>query len=535
VSQTAAASAANAKRPGNRSAGSSDQERLAELGYESKFERKMGRWENFSLGFTYLSPVVGVYSTFAIAFAAGGAPMIWSLLIAGVGQLLVSLVFAEVVAQFPVAGGIYPWARRLVGRKWAWFTGWLYAWALVATVASVSTGAAPFVGALFGFTPGRAMTVLIAGALILIATLINLSGTKTLGRVAILAFSAELIGALAVGGYLLLFHRLHGFGAFFHTHGLGGSNGYLGAFLAASLLGLYLFYGFEACGDVAEEVPDPGRTIPVAMRRTIYIGGFAAAFITAALILAQPDFAGIISGKIADPIGTTFTTVFGTAGAKVITVIVLISFVSCVLSLQAAASRLMYSFARDKMVVGHRLLSKFSERRHVPPYALAAAALLPMLIVSIAQAISQDALLRVISFASVGIYVAFQAVVLAALTARLRGWRPAGDYKLGKWGLPVNIAALTYGVAAAVNLAWPRGAAGAAWYDSWGVLLGLAVVAAFGVLYMVLARPYRKGDAPAGDAVKMGSRAPRIQHEAAPVPVPVPVVVPAYATANADN
>ena len=43
-----------------------------------------------------------------------------------------------------------------------------------------------------------------------------------------------------------------------------------------ALIGLYLFYGFEACGDVAEEVPDPGRLIPKAMRRTIYIGGAAA-------------------------------------------------------------------------------------------------------------------------------------------------------------------------------------------------------------------------------------------------------------------
>ena len=59
--------------------------------------------------------------------------MIWSLLIAGVGQMLVALVFSEVVAQFPVAGGVYPWARRLWGRKWAWMTGWVYMFALLAT------------------------------------------------------------------------------------------------------------------------------------------------------------------------------------------------------------------------------------------------------------------------------------------------------------------------------------------------------------------------------------------------------------------
>jgi amino acid transporter len=494
-----------------------DADRLAALGYESRFERKMGLWENFSLGFTYLSPVVGVYSTFAICFATGGPPMIWSLLIAGLGQLLVSLVFAEVVAQFPVAGGIYPWARRLVGRRWAWITGWLYAWALVATVASVSTGAAPFIGALFGFTPTRVTTVVVAGVLIGFATLVNFSGTKVLGRVAIFAFVAEIVGALAVGSWLLITERHHGLSVFFHNFGTSGHNGYIGPFLAASLLGLYLFYGFEACGDVAEEVPQPGKRIPVAMRRTIYIGGFAAAFITAALILAQPDFGGIISGQIADPIGVTFTQVFGTVGAKIITVIVLISFVSCVISLQAAGSRLMYSYARDKMVFGSRLLSRFSDKRHVPPYAMLAAGILPLGIVIIAQAISEDALLRVISFAAVGIYVAFQAVVLAALVARLRGWRPSGDYRLGRWGLPINIMALTYGVAAAINLAWPRAAAGAAWYDQWIVLLGLGVVLGLGFVYMLVGRPYRKGTAPSGDATTVS---PRAQARLEPVPAP---------------
>src|SRR3954466_8419518 len=163
----------------------SDAEQLAELGYESRFERRMGLWENFALGFTYLSPVVGVYSTFALAFAAGGPPMIWGIVIAAFGQLLVALVFSEVVAQFPVAGGVYPWARRLIGRRWAWLTGWIYAWALIATAASVSAGAAPFSGSLFDFTPNRVTTVLIAGVLVLFAMVVNLGGTKILGRVAI--------------------------------------------------------------------------------------------------------------------------------------------------------------------------------------------------------------------------------------------------------------------------------------------------------------------------------------------------------------
>ena len=34
---------------------------------------------------------------------------------------------------------------------------------------------------------------------------------------------------------------------------------------------MFCYYGFEACGDVAEETPDASRTIPKAIRMTIYV------------------------------------------------------------------------------------------------------------------------------------------------------------------------------------------------------------------------------------------------------------------------
>jgi len=108
-----------------------DAEQLKTLGYAAKFDRSMTLWENFALGFTYLSPVVGVYSVFDVGMAAGGPPMIWSYFLAAFGQFIVCLTFCEVVSQFPISGGLYPWARRLVGKRWAWMAGWIYGWALV--------------------------------------------------------------------------------------------------------------------------------------------------------------------------------------------------------------------------------------------------------------------------------------------------------------------------------------------------------------------------------------------------------------------
>jgi hypothetical protein len=80
-----------------------DAAQLQALGYTSKFDRTMTELENFSLGFTYLSPVVGVYSLFGFALAAGGPPMFWWYLLVGIGQMFVCLVFGEVVSQFPIS------------------------------------------------------------------------------------------------------------------------------------------------------------------------------------------------------------------------------------------------------------------------------------------------------------------------------------------------------------------------------------------------------------------------------------------------
>lgn len=487
-------------------AANADAEQLAALGYSTTFNREMSLWENFSLGFTYLSPVVGVYSLFALALAAGGPPMIFWLVLVGIGQLLVALIFSEVVSQYPIAGGVYPWARRLWGAKWAWMTGWIYAWALMATIAAVTYGAGPFVAGLLGLESSQDLTIIIALVLILAVTLVNLQGTRVLGRVAMFGFIAEILGALFVGAWLLLFDRNQDWGVIFDNFGLVSDTGsYVPAFIAASLIGLFQYYGFEACGDVAEEVPNPGRRIPRAMRMTIYIGGAAAIFVCYALILSVVDIGAVISGENADPIGATLAQSFGDVGSRVILAVVLISFFSCALSLQAAVSRMIYSYGRDKMIFGSGILSRVSPGKHMPPATLWLTAIIPAVLVLIDKLI-EGGLVKIVSFASLGIYIAFQMVVLAALRARIKGWKPGGSYTLKGWGLIVNILALAYGLFGIWLLAKPYGVPEWSFIDNWIVSVSAVIVIVIGLAYMLIARPYTKGDQPAGDAIPVGAQ-----------------------------
>jgi len=484
-----------------------DAEQLRALGYVSHFDRTMSKWENFSLGFTYLSPVVGVYTIFAVAFVAGGPPMWWTYIGVGLGQLLVCLIFGEIVSQFPISGGLYPWARRLMGKRWAWMAGWIYGWALCCTMAGAATGAAPFLAQLFGAPATPIATTAIALALIGVSTALNLSGTRLLARVAMFGFICELVGAIVVGGYLLLFARHQPLSVLVNTTFVHTSGSYWPAFLASSLAAMFCYYGFEACGDVAEETPDPTRMIPKAMRMTIYIGGAAATWVCLAFVLAIPDIGAVIAGQDTDPIVTLLRAAMGDVGFRAVIVVVLVSFISCLLSLQAAASRLVFAYARDQMIFGSKFLSRMSPGHHVPANALVLMGAIPAAI-ALSALWLQDAIATIISFAAVGIYISFQMIVLAALLARAKGWRPAGPFSLGSWGMLVNVLALAYGVGAIVNILWPRPQGPSdPWYVVFGMLLTTAGVILVGGIYMVLAKPYERGHAPAGDAYRLGKGA----------------------------
>ncbi|MDP9064994.1 MAG: amino acid permease [Pseudomonadota bacterium] len=482
-----------------------DAQQLRALGYVSNFDRTMSKWENFSLGFTYLSPVVGVYTIFASAFVAGGPPMWWTYLLVGMGQLMVCLVFGEIVSQFPISGGLYPWARRLVGKRWAWMAGWIYAWALCCTMAGVATGVAPFLAQLIGLESTPVATTVIALVLIALTTLLNLSGTRLLARVAMFGFICELVGAIVVGGYLLAFARHQPLSVLVDPSFVQAKGHYWPAFLASSLAAMFCYYGFEACGDVAEETPDASRMIPKAMRMTIYIGGAAATWVCLAFILSISDIGAVISGKDADPIVTLLRAAMGEVGFRAVIVVVLVSFISCLLSLQAAASRLLFAYARDQMIFCSKQLSRMSPGRHVPATALVVMGAIPAAIALSALWV-QDAIATIISFAAVGIYLSFQMIVLGALIARAKGWRPGGPFVLRSWGVPVNVLALLYGVSAIFNILWPRPpSADAPWYATYGMLATTIGVLIVGGIYMALARPYLRGNAPAGDAHRLGA------------------------------
>ena len=495
------------------SPGHSDDDHLRALGYEPKLDRKINLIANFALGFLYLSPMVGVVALFGQGMTQAGPPSIFWILIVGLGMLLVALVFGEVVSQFPIAGGLYQWTRRLWNGRTAWLMSWIYIGCLTVGITTTALFSSGFVASLlFGTVEAPSVeatpiqTLVITLCVLAVGLLCNLTGSKTLARISQVGLAGELIGIIIVGLYLILFQRKNSFSVFFDGMGAGGGGSYLTAFLGASLVGLYLYYGFEACGEVAEETPNPARSIPRSMILTVSVGGVAAMFAFAGYVLAAPNLREIVSGEVANPIPTILQDTLGTTGMKVFLVIILISFFAGVMGQQTAVSRLVYSFARDDMFPGSRIIARTSEKHHVPHNALLIVNILPVLIVVYVY-FSPDSLFRIAGFQVTAGYCAFAIVVLAALRARLKGWRPAGLFTLGRWGHAANVVALVYLLAGMVVLAKPDlTTEGLAWYDRWIALLGFSLVALSGLAYLLIAKPDRHSTAAEGDAIEIAEK-----------------------------
>src|SRR5699024_10524266 len=85
------------------------------------------------------------------------------------------------------------------------------------------------------------------------------------------------------------------------------------------------------------------------------------------------------------------------------------------------------------MMPGHRWLSKVADGTKIPHNALIVACTAPALICVLIW-FNDGILVAVTSFAILGIYLAFQMVVLGALRQRARGWKPGGAVVAGRLG-----------------------------------------------------------------------------------------------------
>ena len=269
---------------------------LASFGYKQELNRSLGSFSSFAAGFSYISILTGMFQTAALGFLFAGRAFIWAWPVVFLGQMMVALQFAELSAHYPLAGSVYQWSKRLAGKPWAWNTGWIYLCAQIVTIPAVALAwqvILPQITPKFQFIkcdvstaagstctdknypgifdPAFAKNAFILGAImIVLTTTVNLLGVRVISRVNNIGVIAELDRRRGPHPPADHQHQARALGAVQdRRHGRGPRVGLLRALLLGAIMPLYVMYGFDSAGSLAEETADPRRTAPKALIRAL--------------------------------------------------------------------------------------------------------------------------------------------------------------------------------------------------------------------------------------------------------------------------
>jgi len=475
---------------------------LAEFGYRQRLDRTLGGFSSFAAGFSYLSILTGLPQLFYLGYGAGGPAFFWTWPAVFAGQFLVALCFAELAAEYPLSGGVYQWAKRVGPGAVGWMAGWVYLACAVISLASVALalqGTLPQVSPWFqrigdaGDPADAARNAVLLGCVLIgLSTLVNVAGVRLLARINNVGVFAEMAGA-AILIVMLAVHARRGPGVILEAQGrgLGLPMGYLGPFLAAALTPSFVMYGFDTAGALAEETDDPRRRAPRAILGALAAVGAAGMLLILGALMAAPDLADPALGRMGGGMPAIIKGALGSGWGRLLLVDVAVAIGVCTLTVHAAAVRLVFAMARDNGLPGSGALAAMPGSSRTPrlPAILLGACAAAILV---ANANFPRIVELMASVAIVWANLGYLLVTVPLLARRLRpggARRRDGLFHLGRWGLPVNVLAVAWGVAIVANVGWPRpGVYGEPWHRRFVAPMATAAMLGAGGLYYALAR-----------------------------------------------
>ncbi|MGZ5301554.1 MAG: APC family permease, partial [Actinomycetota bacterium] len=196
---------------------------LERFGYKQELSRSLNTFSSFAVAFSYISPSTGIFTLFYLGLLAVGGWLFWTWPIVAVGQMFVALNFAELSSHFPVAGSVFQWTKYLSTRTYAWFTGWIYLFAgvitVAAVVATVPIALLPMLNQMFGWSLNTALgstdQLVVSVVTLVIITVLNIYGVKLVSIINNTGVVFEILGMVVFALIMAFLHNNQGVGSLF--------------------------------------------------------------------------------------------------------------------------------------------------------------------------------------------------------------------------------------------------------------------------------------------------------------------------------
>ncbi len=455
---------------------------LHRLGYAQQLFREMGGFSNFAISFSVISVLTGAIQLFGYGLQFAG-PVIntvgWPLVSALV--LCVAASMAELASAYPTAGGLYFWAYRLGGHRWAWVTAWFNMIGQVTITAGIDYAAAVYIiGALNRICgtqlPTGTVATIAAMVLIMIPqVLINIFGIRLtallndfsvywhIGGVLVIvllltAFGQhrqplsfllrssvtvdpnDLAASFAVGPWSIDSIMLHlpALRALYLNGGLAL------AFVLGLLQAQWTYTGYDASAHVAEETVMARVNSAWGVFLSVAVSAVVGYVMLLILTLHVPDVAATVDQANAPAVLYIVYANLNAAPAHTIAVIIAVAMWLCGLSSITSMSRMWFAFARDGGMPGYALIKRVHHTWRTPVWAIVITCLLAVLLTMYAALYSV-----VVALSTSALYVAYGIPIYLNLRNKLRRRGECtspetAPWSLRGWGVLINVIAVAW-------------------------------------------------------------------------------------------
>lgn len=312
-------------------------------------------------------------STIAAALPSSRAILaVW--IVGGVLSIVGGLVYSEMGAMIPRAGGMYIYFRDSFGELPAFLYAWVAFWVIQAgSNAAVAVGFATYLSVFFpSLSTARIVAhagpfAISAGQLAAVALTLVLSATHYVGvrrgaRIQGLFTMLIVLALLWIGIGGLAASPSAGIAA--SVPAPPGSIG-LAAFGTAMIAVFWSFYGWSDIVAVAGEVSHPERNLPLAL----IIGAF---LVTALYVLVNVVFLRVIPpaemAQTAQPAALAAERLFGPGSKAALSVVLVAAAIGCTSAGLLAGPRIVYALATDRLFPA--AFARVHPRYRTPSFAI---------------------------------------------------------------------------------------------------------------------------------------------------------------------
>ncbi len=316
-------------------------------------ERRIGPLQATAINMTQMCGIGPFVTIPAMVATMGGPQAMFGWIIGAIIALADGLVWAELGAALPGAGGTYIYLREAFQYRTGRLMPFLFAWSAVLFIPLIMStgiiGLVQYLGYLVpGVTDAGGVTPLGKVIGIGLVVLIVLALFRRIGQISKLTTALFLIMLFAVLAVIIAaFSHFDAHQAFDFTPGAFGSGGAFWSGLGAGLvIAVYDYLGYNTSAYLGGEVRNPGRTLPRSIIFSI-LGIMTLYFLLQVGVLGSQPLESI---KNATSVASSvLEQAWGSVTAKIVTVFIVIAAVGSVFAGLLGGSRVPFEAARDKV------------------------------------------------------------------------------------------------------------------------------------------------------------------------------------------